>query len=106
MLRLNAVGAILATLVGVVVVWKSDIDAPLAGFALSFALQYTVAIEWTIRQYSSTQMSMNSTERVLEHSKMQTEPASGDEVPASWPAEGVIEFENVVAGYALDHPIL
>lgn len=106
MLRLNAVGAIFATLIGVVIVWKSDIDAPLAGFALSFALQYTVAIEWTIRQYSSTQMSMNSTERILEYSKMQTEPSSGDDVPASWPAEGVIEFDNVVAGYALDQPIL
>ena len=106
MLRLNAVGALFATLVGVVIVWKSDIDAPLAGFALSFALQYTVAIEWAIRQYSSTQMSMNSTERILEYSKMQTEPSSGDDVPASWPAEGVIEFDNVVAGYTLDQPIL
>lgn len=28
MLRLNAVGAIFATLIGVVIVWKSDIDAP------------------------------------------------------------------------------
>lgn len=106
MLRLNALGAIFATLIGVVIAWKSDIDAPLAGFALSFALQYTVAIEWTIRQYSSTQMSMNSTERILEYSNMQTEPSSGDDVPASWPAEGVIEFDNVVAGYALDQPIL
>ena len=106
MLRLNAVGAIFATLVAVVIVWRSDIDAPLAGFALSFALQYTVAIEWTIRQYSSTQMSMNSTERILEYSKMETESSSGDDVPASWPAEGIIEFDNVVAGYTPDQPIL
>ena len=83
MLRLNLVGAVFDTLVAAVIVWKPEIDAPLAGFALSFALQDTVAIEWTIRQYSSTQMSINSTERILEYSEMPTEPTSGADVPAS-----------------------
>ena len=105
-LRINAVGAIFATLVAAVIVWKPEIDASLAGFALSFALQYTVAIEWTIRQYSSTQLSMNSTERILEYSEMQTKPSSGADVPASWPSEGVIEFDNLVAGYSPNQSIL
>lgn len=105
-LRINIVGAIFATLVAAVIVWKPEIDASLAGFALSFALQYTVAIEWTIRQYSSTQLSMNSTERILEYSQMQTEQSSGADVPALWPSEGVIEFDNLVAGYSPDQAIL
>lgn len=82
-LRLNIVGALFATLVAVIVVLKPDIDDSLAGFALSFAIQYTVAIEWTIRQYSSTQLSMNSIERVLDYSEMGTEDNSGADVPAS-----------------------
>lgn len=105
-LRLNIVGAVFATLVAVVVVLEPEIDGSLAGFALSFAIQYTVAIEWTIRQYSSTQLSMNSTERVLDYSGMQTEDNSGADVPASWPSEGIIKFEDLVVGYSPDQPVL
>ncbi len=105
-LRLNIVGALFATLVAVIIVWKPEIDGSLAGFALSFAIQYTVAIEWTIRQYSSTQLNMNSTERLLEYSEMETEDTSGADVPAAWPSEGTIEFENLVVGYSPDQPIL
>ena len=105
-LRLNIVGALFATLVAVIVVLKPEIDGSLAGFALSFAIQYTVAIEWTIRQYSSTQLSMNSTERVLDYSGMETENNSGADVPASWPSEGTIKFENLVVGYSPDQPVL
>lgn len=65
-LRLNMVDALFATLVVIVIVWKTEIDGSLARFTLSFVLQCTVAIEWTIRQYSSTQLSMISTERILE----------------------------------------
>lgn len=105
-LRLNAVGAVFATLVAALTVWNADIDASLAGFALSFALQYTVAIEWAIRQYSSTQLNMNSTERILEYSHMKTETNSGREVPASWPSEGVVEYENFTAGYEPGQSVL
>ena len=43
-MRLNVVGALFATLIAAVVVYMKDIDAALAGFALSFALQYSVSI--------------------------------------------------------------
>lgn len=105
-LRLNIVGAIFATLIAIVIVWNSEIDGSLAGFALSFALQYTVAIEWAIRQYGNTQLSMNSMERILEYSEMETEDTTGVEVPAAWPSEGVIEIENLVVGYSPDQPVL
>ncbi|KAL8652522.1 MAG: hypothetical protein Q9226_004236 [Calogaya cf. arnoldii] len=105
-LRLNAIGALFATLVAAVTVWKTDVDASLAGFALSFALQYTIAIEWTIRQYSAVQLNMNSTERILEYSHMETETKSGHDVPASWPSNGVIEYEDFSTGYETDQPVL
>ncbi|KAL8848657.1 MAG: hypothetical protein Q9221_006331 [Calogaya cf. arnoldii] len=106
MLRLNAVGALFATLVATVTVWKTDVDASLAGFALSFALQYTIAIEWTIRQYSAVQLDMNSTECILEYSHMKTETQSGHDVPASWPSNGVIEYEDFSTGYETGQPVL
>ncbi|KAL9012705.1 MAG: hypothetical protein Q9173_002553 [Seirophora scorigena] len=105
-LRLNAVGAVFTTLVAALTVWNADIDASLAGFALSFALQYTVAIEWAIRQYSPTQLNMNSTERVLEYPYMKAKTISGREVPASWPSEGVVEYENFTAGYEPGQSVL
>lgn len=43
-LRLNIVGAVFSILVAAVVVSVKDIDAALAGFALSFALQYSACI--------------------------------------------------------------
>lgn len=74
---------------------RSDVDASLAEFALSFALQYTVAMEWTVRQYSSTQMSINSAERIFEYSQMPVEDASGEEPPACWPSNSAVEFDDI-----------
>lgn len=54
--RLNVIGAFFATLVAAVVVTTKGIDASLAGFALSFALQYSGAITYTIRQYTSVEL--------------------------------------------------
>lgn len=42
-IRLNAVGAVFAVLVAAIIV-LTEIDASLAGFALSFALQYSAAV--------------------------------------------------------------
>lgn len=54
--RLNVVGAFFAVLVAAVIVSTKDIDASLAGFALSFALQYSGTITYTIRQYTSVEL--------------------------------------------------
>lgn len=54
--RLNVVGAFFAVLVAAVIVSTKGIDASLAGFALSFALQYSGTITYTIRQYTSVEL--------------------------------------------------
>lgn len=106
MLRLNLVGAAFATTVAAVIVIREEIDASLAGFALSFALQYTIALEFTIRQFSNTQLSMNSMERILEYSQIVTENQLGHQVPAAWPAEGALEIRDLVVGYTPEEPVL
>lgn len=102
--RLNIIGAIFAILVAVVIVSTKDIDASLAGFALSFALQYSGAIMMTIRQYAYIELAMNAVERIVEYSKVPTEKQEGPDVPAAWPAEGQLQVEGLVAGYASDLP--
>ena len=102
--RLNVIGAIFSILVAIVVVSSRGVDASLAGFALSFALQYSSAITWTIRQYTSVELAMNAMERVVEYSKIPIEKQEGPDVPAAWPTEGQLQVEGLVAGYAPDLP--
>lgn len=101
--RLNIIGAFFAIAVAAIIV-SIDIEAPLAGFALGFALQYTGAIIWTLSYYANLEMDMNAAERVIEYSRLPTEDQSGDRPPAAWPTEGRLEVDNLVAGYASDLP--
>ena len=103
-MRLNAIGGCFTILVAAVIVSTEGIDASLAGFALSFALQYSNAIIWTIRQYASVELAMNASERIIEYSNVPTEDQNGHDVPAAWPAEGRLDVNGLVAGYALDLP--
>ncbi|KMU86758.1 canalicular multispecific organic anion transporter 1 [Coccidioides immitis H538.4] len=102
--RMNVVGALFSTLTAGLVVSLRNIDAPLAGFALSFALQYTASIMWALRQYTNVELDMNATERVLEYSAIDIENQEGAEVPAAWPTEGRLEVTDLVVGYAPDLP--
>lgn len=104
MINLNIIGGFFATFVAAIIVLQAGIDASLAGFALSFALQYSSAMIWTIRQYASVELAMNATERIVEYSKLPTEDQGGQEVSAAWPSEGRLEVEGLIAGYAPDLP--
>ena len=106
-LRLNWMGAVFAILVAAIIVF-SGIEASLAGFALSFALQYSSAVTWTARNYANVELSMNAVERVSEYSKIPIEDQSATvKVPAAWPAEGRLEVSKLVAAYAPDlDPVL
>ncbi|KAL2038338.1 hypothetical protein N7G274_008987 [Stereocaulon virgatum] len=106
-LRLNWMGAIFAVLVAAVIV-LTGIDASLAGFALSFALQYSSAVTWTARLYANVELGLNAVERVDEYSSMPIEDQSASvKVPAAWPAEGRLEVSKLVVAYAPDlDPVL
>lgn len=103
-IRLTAIGGCFTVVVAAIIAGTENIDASLAGFALSFALQYSNAIIWTIRQYASVELAMNATERVVEYSNVPTEDQSGQNVPAAWPTEGRLDVDGLVAGYAPDLP--
>ena len=104
MINLNIIGAFFAIFVAGIIVLQTGIDASLAGFALSFALQYSNAMIWTIRQYASVELAMNATERIVEYSKLPTEDQGGQHVSAAWPPEGRLEVEALVSGYAPELP--
>jgi ABC-type multidrug transport system fused ATPase/permease subunit len=102
--RLNMVGAVFATITAALIVTIRGVDASLAGFALSFALEYTVALVWALRQYASVELDMNAVERIVEYSNIPVEDQGGDQAPAAWPTEGRLEVANLVVSYAPDLP--
>lgn len=102
--RLNMVGAGFTAIVAALVVSIRGIDAPLAGFALSFALSLSEAVIWMLRQYSNVELDSNATERIVEYSRITLENQAGESPPAAWPTRGELEVDNLVVGYAPDLP--
>ncbi|KPI39751.1 ATP-dependent bile acid permease [Cyphellophora attinorum] len=102
--RLNMVGAVFAAIVAALIVSVRGIDASLAGFALSFALNLSEAVIWMLRQYSNVELDSNATERIVEYSNIALEKQGGEEPPAAWPTRGELEVDNLVVSYAPDLP--
>lgn len=105
--RMALVGTVFSTIVGIIVIVSPSMDAALAGFTLSFALDFAENILWTIRNYAGMELNMNSTERVVEYTELETEPLDGVKPPASWPSSGAVEVNNLEVAYAPDlQPVL
>ncbi|KAM5433565.1 hypothetical protein McanMca71_003424 [Microsporum canis] len=102
--RMSVIGAVFAGATAAFIVTLKSIDASLAGFALSFALQYTAAVTWTLRKYANVELEMNAVERVFEYSDLEIESQEGLDAPAAWPTEGRLEVTDLVVGYAPELP--
>lgn len=65
-MRIQLVGAAVAVLAGAFVVWwgKDHIEGTVAGLALLYALQFTDALKYLVRQHALLEMQMNSVSRV------------------------------------------
>ncbi|KAF4472248.1 ATP-dependent bile acid permease [Fusarium albosuccineum] len=97
--RMALIAALFSIAVGVVII-TSPIDAALAGLALSFVLDFSESLRWTIRCYGDMELEMNSMERVVEYMTLKTEPLSGERPSAAWPTSGTLELKNLEVGYA------
>ena len=102
--RMGLMGTIFTFSVAVAIVLKKNVDASLAGFVLIFALNYSKGMEDTIKRSANFQFNMNSIERIVEFSEIETEDQGGDDAPASWPFEGKIVITHLQVGYAPDLP--
>lgn len=80
----------------------SNLSAGMVGLAMSYALQITSSLNWIVRQTVEVETNIVSVERVLEYSRL---PSEAPEInprnrpPASWPANGAIQFNNYSARY-------
>ncbi|KAI8713732.1 hypothetical protein NCS52_01218600 [Fusarium sp. LHS14.1] len=97
--RMALIAALFSIAVGTVIIVK-PIDAALAGLALSFILDFSESLRWTIRCYGDMELGMNSMERALEYMTLETEPQDGEKPPAAWPTSGTIEMRDLEVSYA------
>ncbi|KAG8525211.1 uncharacterized protein KY384_008855 [Bacidia gigantensis] len=98
--RMGLIGALFTTAVAIAIAMLKHVDASLAGFVLLFALNYSKAMEDTIRRSAAFQFNMNSIERIVEFTDLESEPKEGQVPPASWPSEGQINTANLSVSYA------
>lgn len=103
-LRMALVGSLFSTIVAAIILLIPTVDASLAGFALSFALNYGQTVIWIIRHYANLELQMNAVERITEYSDLKTESQDGADPPAAWPSEGRLEVNDLVVSYAPDLP--
>ncbi|XP_025073873.1 probable multidrug resistance-associated protein lethal(2)03659 [Pogonomyrmex barbatus] len=87
------------------------IEAGYVGLAITQSIGLTGMFQWGMRQSAELENQMTSVERVLEYSKVDSEPplesAPGKKPKAEWPPEGRIEFKGVYLRYApLEPPVL
>jgi ABC-type multidrug transport system fused ATPase/permease subunit len=104
--RMALLAAAFCITVGLVIVFNSSIDAALAGFMLSFVLDFSESMRWTIRSYADMELDMNSMERIDEYMNVETESLSGACPPTSWPTLGAIQFCNLDVAYGPGMPLV
>lgn len=58
-------------------------------------------LQWGMRQWSELENQMTSVERVVEYTKLESEPERGEKpLPIDWPQRGCIEFQDVKLRYS------
>ncbi|KAJ8941680.1 hypothetical protein NQ314_010326 [Rhamnusium bicolor] len=64
------------------------------------------SLQWGMRQWSELENQMTSVERVLEYTKLESEPdrEENKNLPSNWPEEGRVEFRDVRLKYSESDP--
>ncbi len=81
---------------------RSGISAGMVGLAMSYALQITPSLNWIVRQTVEVETNIVSVERVLEYAALPSEAPeiiARNRPPASWPAQGAVQFHNYSTRY-------
>ena len=102
--RLEFIGNVAVGCAALFAVLQSDspTDAGLIGLSITYALEVTGTLNWSIRTFTQLETHMIASERITEFSLMEVEaPAviESNRPPKNWPQEGKLVFENVMLRY-------
>ncbi|KAJ8331529.1 Transporter of the ATP-binding cassette (ABC) [Batrachochytrium dendrobatidis] len=105
-LRTELISAAVVLFAGLAVIF-GNIGAGWAALTITYALDFTNALLWTVRMHAEMEMSMNSVERVKEYTGIEQEPPAiieSNRPDPSWPAEGSIVVKDLSIRYAAEQP--
>ncbi|RIA90254.1 P-loop containing nucleoside triphosphate hydrolase protein [Glomus cerebriforme] len=107
--RVDIVAGLMSLATGAIIIYRlsKGMDPGLAGFALTYALNFSGHLLWVLRMYALQEMNMNSVERIREYMELEEEPPrviEGHRPPPEWPFKGEIKVNNLVMQYAPENP--
>ncbi|KAJ2704612.1 hypothetical protein FB645_003109 [Coemansia sp. IMI 203386] len=77
-------------------------DAGLVGLSVTYALDFTSSLNWSVRSYTEVENSMIQLERVVEYAQLPSEAPEivEDNRPEQvWPEQGMVEFKGYSTRY-------
>eukprot|EP00903_Cladosiphon_okamuranus_P011464 g10798.t1 len=109
--RVRMIGALVCALVGGFLVGSVDsIDGSTAGLVITYSLNFTLSIVFTVRLHAQMEMSINSIERLDEYCKLPQEAPAvipDRRPPSNWPSAGEMDVKNLTLKYATSNePVL
>ena len=108
-LRLQLIGVVMVTGVALLAVIQhhfQTVNSGLIGLAITYALSITSVLSGVVTSFVESEKEMVSVERVHDYiERIPTESAVPEisPVPLSWPAVGVVVFDNVSMRYRCAH---
>ena len=98
-------GAIVTCITATLLV-TTGADAALTGFTLAYAVLIVQTVLRIVRRYTTTEINLNSVERLQEYLDVPSESQGGEEPPAHWPSStGMIHVRDLSVRYGPEHPL-
>eukprot|EP00899_Mesostigma_viride_P029749 jgi/Mesvir1/995/Mv17535-RA.1 len=91
----------------VAVIARDHLSPTLVGLALTYSLQLSGMLQWTVRQSAELENLLVSVERMLEYTQLPQEAAlevPDQRPPPGWPHAGAISIQNLTVRYYEDLP--
>ncbi|CAM9318351.1 unnamed protein product, partial [Discosporangium mesarthrocarpum] len=109
--RVRWIGATVCGLVAAFLVAQvANIDGSTGGLVITYSLNFTLTVVFTVRLHAQMEMSVNSIERLDEYCKLPQEAPAivPDKRPqGTWPSTGEVDVKNLTLKYAsASEPIL
>lgn len=103
-LRQGLLGAIFVASI-LVMILVQHTEASLAGFVLSFGLEFSELLATVIWKFSNLELDMNATERIIEYTNANRESEEGEEPAADWPSTGTVVIKGLDVAYSPELPL-
>lgn len=85
--------------------YLSEIQGGDLGLVITQYIGLIGSLQWGMRQWSELENQMTSVERVLEYTKLESEPVREEKpLPLNWPERGHIQFKDVKLRYSENDP--